>query len=152
MSTDRRIRASRENGAVSHGPTTPEGKRRSSRNGFHVRHGILAQTVVLDGEDASAFSGLLSSLEAELEPRTPHESALVENMAIARWRLMRLWGIEKESLTLEMAKTDAAASPATRAARAFRTLSDESRSLENLHRYETRYDRHYARAYYLLRT
>jgi hypothetical protein len=64
---------------------------------------------------------------------------------------MRVWGIEKESFTLEIAKTDAAGQPATRAAQAFRTLSDESRSLDILHRYETRYDRQYARSYYLLR-
>ena len=148
MSSDRRICASRANGAKSAGPKTPEGKRRSAKNG--VRHGILSRTIVLEGEDTRAFAVLLSSFEAEFEPGTPSEAALIENMAIARWRLMRIWGIEKESFTLEIAKTNAASQPVTRAAQAFRALSDESRSLDLLHRYETRYDRQYARAYYLL--
>src|SRR5260370_516499 len=114
MSSHRRIRASRANGAMSAGPKTPEGKRRSASNGF--RHGILAQTVVLEGEDTRAFGVLLASLEAEFEPLTPNEGALVENMAVARWRLMRIWGIEKESLTQEIVKTDTAGQPAARAA------------------------------------
>jgi hypothetical protein len=148
MSSHRRIRASRANGSRSAGPKTYEGKRRSANNG--LRHGILAQTVVLAGEDTRAFAVLLASLEAEFQPLTPNEAALIENMAIARWRLMRVWGIEKESFTLEIDKTDTGGQPSTRAAQAFRTLSDQSRSLDILHRYETRYDRQYARAYHML--
>src|SRR5258706_15467553 len=117
MSSDRRIRASRANGAMSAGPKTPEGKRRSANNGF--RHGILAQPVVRGGEDTRGFAVLLASLEAEFEPLTPNEVALVETMAVASWRLMRIWGIEKESLTQEIVKTDAAGHPAARAAQAF---------------------------------
>jgi len=89
MSSERRIRASRENGALSNGPKTPEGKLRSSQNNF--RHGILAQTIVLGDEDGDAFNELLGSLEDELDPRTPNEAALVETMAVTRWRLMRIW-------------------------------------------------------------
>lgn len=145
MSSERRIRASRENGARSCGPKTPEGKRRSSLSS--LRHGILAQTIVLAEEDGDAFSKLLRSFETEFVPRTPNEAAMIENLAVARWRLMRVWGLEKEGFSLEIDKFDPAMhAPATRAAMAFRALSDESRTLDLLHRYETRYDRLYHRA------
>lgn len=144
MSSERRIRASRENGARSCGPKTIEGKRRSSQNS--LRHGILAQTIVLEDEDGDAFAQLLGSLETEFVPQTPNEAALIENLAVARWRLMRVWAIEKEGLRLEMKKHDPAVDPVSRATLAFRSLSDDSRALDTLHRYETRYDRQYSRA------
>ena len=149
MSSERRIRASRANGALSQGPISDAGKAVSSRNG--LRHGILAQTVVLDDEDSELFATLLSTLENELRPGDETDRALIENMAVARWRLMRLWGMEKAGLCHEMEKHQSSAlnSP-TRAALAFRSLSDESRSLDVLGRYETRYDRQYARALNLL--
>ena len=149
MSSERRIRASRANGALSRGPKTPEGRRRSAKN--KIRHGILAQTVVLDDEDRKAFSKMLAAFEAEYDPQTQSESVLVEHLAVSTWRMMRIWGIEKAGLHQEIKKHDPTIhDAATRASMAFRTLSDESRSLELLHRYETRYDRQYARAYRLL--
>ncbi len=149
MSSERRIRASRANGALSRGPRTEEGRRRAARN--KIRHGVLAQTIVLENEDPEAFKSLLASYQAQFEPATPTESALVENLAAARWRQMRIWGIEKANLTHEIKKQDPAAQDApTRAAMAFRSLSDNSRTLDLLHRYETRYDRQYARAIRLL--
>jgi hypothetical protein len=107
--------------------------------------------VVLDDEDRELFATLLSTLENELNPVDETDRALIENMAVARWRLMRLWGMEKAGLCHEMEKHESPSltSP-TRAALAFRSLSDESRSLDVLGRYETRYDRQYARALNLL--
>jgi hypothetical protein len=73
-------------------------------------------------------------------------------MAVARWRQMRIWGIEKASMEHEMHRLgamsnlsalDPSEQAATRAAIAFRTLSDDSRSLELINRYESRYDRPY---------
>jgi hypothetical protein len=43
--------------------------------------------------------------------------------------------------------SDAPENPATRTALAFRTLSDDSRSLDLINRYESRYDRQYLRAH-----
>jgi len=145
MSSERRIQSSRLNGARSRGPITPEGKAASSQNG--IRHGILANTVVLEGESKDCFEQLLAELTKELQPQTPTESALVETMAIARWRQMRIWGIEKASFDLEMARPEQAAhSKPIRAAIVFRNLADNSRVLDLLQRYETGFDRQFCRA------
>src|SRR6204780_5263109 len=149
MSTERQQNASRINGSKSHGPVTPEGKLASSRNA--VTHGMLSGTIVLEGESKDRFRALVAALHEELQPRTPIETSLVENMAVARWRHMRIWGMEKAGMEHEMRRQAEAAQSkedtATRSALAFRTLSDDSRSLELINRYESRYDRQYLRAH-----
>ena len=144
MSSQRRIDASRVNGAKSRGPVTAEGKAISSRN--RLRHGLLARSVVLDGENRTRFYRLLSELTAEFTPEGPVQNALVETMAVARWRQMRIWGMEKAGLDYQISKQDEPVDAPTKAALAFQTLSDSSRSLELINRYETRYDRQFNRA------
>jgi hypothetical protein len=143
MSSLRRIDASRANGAKSRGPITAEGKLNSSRNA--TRHGLLARTVVLDGEDVEAFTQLLQALTEQFNPSGPVENALIETMAVARWREMRLWAMEKAGLAHQIALEPEAVDPITKAALAFKTLSDQSRSMELINRYETRYDRQFNR-------
>ncbi|HEY3827383.1 MAG TPA: hypothetical protein VGL82_22680 [Bryobacteraceae bacterium] len=152
MSTERQKQASRANGSKSRGPSTPEGKRASSHNA--EKHGLLSGTIVLEGESTDRFLDLVADLHEEFQPQTPFEESLIENMAAARWRQMRIWGMEKAGMDHETrrqaAMSDSSASGednATRAALAFRALSDESRSLELIHRYDTRYERQYYRAH-----
>jgi hypothetical protein len=154
MSTERQQNASRINGSKSHGPVSPEGKLASSRNA--LTHGMLSSTVVLKGESTDRFLGLLTDLFEEFQPQTPFEESLIQNMAVSRWRQMRIWGMEKASMDHEMrrqseisnsAELNPPEQAATRAAIAFRTLSDDSRSLELINRYEARYDRQYLRAH-----
>src|SRR5580698_2743392 len=154
MSTERQQQASRTNGSKSHGPVTPDGKATSSRNA--TTHGMLSATIVLKGESTDRFLGLLAGLLEEFQPQTPFEESLIENMAVSRWRQMRIWGMEKAAMEHEMRRQgaiahstalDPAEHAATRAAIAFRTLSDDSRSLELINRYESRYDRQYLRAH-----
>jgi hypothetical protein len=154
MSTERQKNASRVNGSKSHGPVTAFGKLASSRNA--ITHGMLSTTIVLNGESTDRFLGLLATLFEEFQPQTPFEESLIENMAVARWRQMRIWGMEKAGMEHEMRRQaemsnstglDASEHAATRASIAFRTLSDDSRSLELINRYDSRYDRQYYRAH-----
>src|ERR1039457_5668111 len=86
-------RASSANSAKSTGPVTPEGKSRSSQNA--TRHGLLSESIVLDDECAERFGIVLSLLEDELKPVTGIETRFVETMALAHWRQLRLWTVEK---------------------------------------------------------
>src|SRR5271154_833336 len=96
MSSKRRIESSRANGAKSRGPKTDAGKVRSAENSR--RHGLLARTLVLEEENAGSFAELLAAFERDRAPKNEIERALVENMAAARWRLLRLWAIERATL------------------------------------------------------
>ena len=148
--------ASLANSAKSTGPLTPEGRAISSQNA--TRHGILAESIVLDSESAERFSEVLAALQEELQPASPIESRYVETMALAEWRRLRLVCLEKEQMTIETRRQEAAdlgnlneagdveVSSTRYTALAFRALSDESRAQELLNRYEARYDRQYQRA------
>jgi hypothetical protein len=151
MRSDLQIQASRSNGTKSHGAITPEGKLASSRNA--ITHGLLSATVVLEGESQDRFCELLAVLLDEFQPQTPFEESLIENMAVARWRQVRIWGMEKAGMEYEIRRqaglpnADSTHDAATRASRAFRRLSDDSRSLELINRYDSRYERQYYRAH-----
>jgi hypothetical protein len=152
MSTERQQEASRANGSKSRGPTTPEGKLASSRNA--ITHGMLSGVIVLKGESTDRFLSLVAALYDEFQPQTPFEESLVENMAAARWRQMRIWAMEKAGMECEMSRQ--AGLPVsrvskddtpTRASQAFRRLGDDGHSLELINRYDSRYDRQYYRAH-----
>ena len=92
MASDRQIEANRKSARSSTRTATALGKARSSLNA--VRHGLSARNAVLPQEDSGAYLELLASLEAEFRPQGPLESFLVQQMASAQWRLLRLARME----------------------------------------------------------
>ena len=74
-------------------------------------------------------------------------------MAVARWRRMRIRGMEKAGIDYEMRRQSDTSNPistedvATRASFAFRALCDSSRTLDLINRYDSRYQREYLRAH-----
>jgi hypothetical protein len=99
MATDKQIAANRLNAQKSTGPKTPEGRVAVRLNG--VKHGLYAETLVLPGESESDFTALLGSYEAEHQPATPTEEALVQQLTMAMWRLRRLYHAEAAFLARE---------------------------------------------------
>jgi hypothetical protein len=149
MSSERKVRASQLNGAKSHGAVTPEGRLKSSANS--ARHHLLSKTILLENERPDAFADLFAGLNREFNPQTETQRALVETMAVSRWRQMRIWAVERATLQSAMEAIDPdTVEPATRVARAFRSLADDSRTLDLFHRYEIRFDRQFARSLTLL--
>ncbi len=139
MATEKQIQANRANAAKSTGPRTPEGKRISSQNAA-----IYARTPVAlipKGKSLRRFKELVAALRFEFQPRDPAEDTLVQAMAVARWRLTRMWGITTATLQKEMKRLSTGSIPAGSgallAANAFRSLARKSRLLAQ-HRMEAK--------------
>jgi hypothetical protein len=147
MASERQIIANRINGAKSRGPVTPEGKLISAQN--RTVHGLLSEAIIIEGECGDRFLELHDSLIAELQPETSTEYILVENMAVSRWRTMRVWVLENAAVSHEIRKQAEAhegESQPTRAALAYRTLNDETHWLDVFNRYEARFDHQFTRS------
>jgi hypothetical protein len=142
MRSPKQIEASRTNGRLSKGPITPEGKYHSSRN--NTRHGLLAQTVVLEKESEERFLELLDEYMQTHQPQSPTETALVETMVVARWRLLRIWGLQKLAMDQDIASQDSDLGPSSvRAMYAVRGSPDTPPKPDVLLRYEIMYDRQF---------
>src|ERR1700682_6133727 len=143
MVSNLKSETARANGAKSHGPTTAEGKEKSSRNS--LKHGLTAGSgnILLDCEDPDHFDEILNKFHTIHEPVTPAETDIVEEMVAARWRIRRMWTIETGLLNGGVLTQAAKADNPDPLASAFRALSDDSRSLALASRYEARLQRLY---------
>lgn len=152
MSSSLKTQTARANGAKSHGPTTPEGRAKSSRNS--IRHGLSSKSVLLPTESQEQFQLLLDAHIDQFHPASPIEMDLVEAMAVARWRLRRIWAIETSLLANELTRRagdiDQEFSELTaedRLAWVFQRLADNNQSLALLARYEGNLNRAFDRAF-----
>jgi hypothetical protein len=100
VATEKQFEANRLNAQKSTGPKTPEGRAAVRLNG--VKHGLTAETIVLKGESQADFTDMLDSFEAEHDPTTPTEEALVVQLALANWRLRRLYHQEAGFYTCQL--------------------------------------------------
>src|SRR6267142_3947305 len=100
MASEKQFEANRSNAQKSTGPRTPEGRAAVRLNG--VKHGLTAETIVLKGESEADFTQLFDSLEAEHDPVSPTEEALVVQLAMATWRLRRLYHQEAGFYTCQL--------------------------------------------------
>jgi hypothetical protein len=81
--------AARINGARSHGPVTPEGKARSSRNAR--THGLTASRITfLTPEEQEEYDTLLRDYTTRHLPKTPEELDVFNMLLHAAWRLRNL--------------------------------------------------------------
>jgi hypothetical protein len=157
MPSELKSETSRINGAKSHGPKTPEGKEASSRNS--LKHGFTSsKTFILQCESPDEYQEFLAEHIAIHQPVTAPEKELVDQMAIARWRIRRFVAAETDLFDTEMVrnrdkvnKEFAPADSAVHLAMAIRSLADESRVLSLMSRYEARHQRTHDKAYAALR-
>jgi hypothetical protein len=143
----RKIESARANGAKSKGPKTEEGKRRSSYNA--LRHGLLAECVLLANEDPEYFEALLQQFVARFAPLDDVEFGLVEEMASATWRMRRGWLAETElmdqALLRHPVREETKMKDERRALAAAYTELAATPTIALLHRYDTRLSRMYHR-------
>jgi len=95
MATKKQIAANRRNARKCTGPTSPEGKATASMN--NLRHGLRARTVILPGEKQEDFDEIHAGLQGQYQPQNPAEQYLVDQAAIAQWKLVRAEAYEARS-------------------------------------------------------
>lgn len=98
MATQKQIDANRRNAQKSTGPKTDAGKASSKFNS--LKHGMTAATAVLPYEDPHAYVELREALISHYAPANPIEAMLVETVANAYWRLLRVRRVETATITL----------------------------------------------------
>ena len=92
MSSQAQITANQANAQLSCGPTTAEGKAKSSLNA--MKTGLTGHTVLLPGDDAELYeANLLHHVDA-FNPVGEKETSLVQALADTEWRLARIPGLE----------------------------------------------------------
>jgi hypothetical protein len=129
MSSETEIISLLTDSAGNRGAQTPEARRRSQAN--NLKHALLANTVVLDDENLQAFTDLLAAYERDLHPQSEIERSLVQNIAVSRWRLLRLRAMQRATPKTEKNK-------------------DASRSIGLMNRFEADFDRQFTRSLALL--
>jgi hypothetical protein len=92
MTSAKKAQTNRQNALKSTGPKTPEGKASVRHNA--LKHGLLAQEVLLPEEDEEALRELDERLRAELRPEGEMEDLLVEQIVATQWRLRRMRRVE----------------------------------------------------------
>ena len=136
MRSLKQIEASRANGAKFRGRASEKAA---------LRYRLLAETVVLTGESNDRFVEMVKTMAGQYKPANEFEAALVDTMAMARWRQLRSVGLQKAALEMEMARHEG---PAPN--RAIEALKDRASFLAALHKDEMSYDRQFARTLRLL--
>ena len=92
MASAAQAAASRLNGALSHGPTSDEGKATSSLNA--LKTGLTGRTVLLPSEDAALYEAHLAQFREQYQPVGDQELALVQSLADTYWRIARIPSLE----------------------------------------------------------
>jgi hypothetical protein len=141
--SEAQLAANRQNAQVSTGPTSSEGKAKSSLNA--VKTGLTGRTVLLPTDDAAAYQYHVSEFEKEYQPVGPRECALVQSIADTFWRLDRIrsleWAIFAKGHT-EFAENFAHEDPSARPALIdLHTFLTYEKQIRNLHLQEARLQR-----------
>lgn len=90
----------RPNAKRSGGPTTTEGKSVAASNALTT--GAYAMTVILPGEDETAFRQLEAQFIRDFAPRDIAEATMVRDLAVQTWKKMRLDRIEHAAMMQEL--------------------------------------------------
>ncbi len=132
--TEAQKNASRDNGKLSHGPTTEEGRQRSSQNAR--RHDFFTKIDLLPDEDQQEFYALVQAFTEDHKPRNTTERFYVYEMADAAFRLGRV----------RRHAADIQSKAAEDMSDAFEKLAEEGKSLQLCLRYEKHFQRQFDNA------
>jgi len=94
MATKKQIEANRLNARKSTGPSSPEGKKRSSMNA--LKTGIDSRSQLIRGELDTALSELTREYYDRFRPSTPEQRVFVDTLIDCDWLLRRFRAIETQ--------------------------------------------------------
>src|SRR5271166_1537087 len=150
MSSEGRTGAPRANGALARGRKTKPGIDRSRLNA--VKHGAFAKSLVLNNESPTALAKLRDEYFAYLQPTSPIERDLVEEMIVAKWLRDRFWRLENSTINYKMDQQKAAVEAKhhriyepSRTAIAHKDLYDNTSALSHIQRAQASNSRYYHR-------
>jgi len=151
MATRKQRAANRRNAQLSTGPKTPEGKAAVRLNA--LKHGLTAEDAVIFDEHKEAFNELFNTFLDRLLPADPLETALVHQIVMAQWRLVRCRGLETGFFELRLIDFESDPEPEytglnnhQKLARIFhRDACPTPSVLDTLARYEARIERAFFR-------
>ena len=98
MTTAKQVKANQANSKKSTGATSDEGKAVIATNA--LKHGLFAQRLILSDENMDEYAQLIDGLVSSLNPVGTLEQLLVEKIAVATWKQLRL--TRAESATIEL--------------------------------------------------
>lgn len=98
MTSEKQVKANQANAKKSTGAKTPEGKAVVAGNA--IKHGLFSSRLILPSENIEEFHQLLDDLIDSLRPHGSFELLLVEKIAVAAWRQLRLTRAESASIEL----------------------------------------------------
>lgn len=90
--SEAKLAANRANAQLSAGPTSTQGKAKSSLNA--VKTALTGRTVLLSTDDAALYEKHLAEYTKDLHPVGQRESDLVQSIADSSWRLQRIPTLE----------------------------------------------------------
>ena len=100
MPSHSKIEANRRNSQLSTGPRSDAGKLVVARNA--CKHNLTSLNIAIAGEDLEEFQILLHETAIDLVPRSTIENALVQQIAYAEWKLLRIAQWETDLINAAM--------------------------------------------------
>jgi len=92
MATESQINANRLNAQHSTGPSSPEGKLKSSHNA--LKTGLTGRTILLPSDDVAAYQKIVAIANDQWRPESESEKLVVQSIADTQWRLLRIPTLE----------------------------------------------------------
>src|SRR5579864_6943535 len=99
MSTLSQVTATQQNSQKSTGPTTPEGKKRSSLNA--IRHNLTGQVVIVSDTEMPIYQEHCREYRTDFAPKGKLETDLTQEMADLRWSIDRIHAAETNLCAVE---------------------------------------------------
>ena len=142
--SDARLNANRENAKKSTGPTSSEGKAKSSLNA--VKCNLTGNSLLFATEaEAARYAAHVASYEKMYSPVGPEESALTQSITDIRFRLNRIPGLEQAIIALGsqqlIEENPALAEPQAESALILEVRRQHEKELRNLALQENRLTR-----------